>query len=108
MITSPAVERLLTELDGVPAERRGAHFICAIALAAEGRILGDWEGRCDGTILTAPRGESGFGYDPVFYSPEAGAAFAELPAARKGDYSHRGRALRAMLADLPALLDLGE
>lgn len=100
------IQRLLTELDGVPAERRGAHFICAIALAAGGRVLGDWEGRCDGSILTAPRGESGFGYDPVFYSPEAGMAFAELSAARKGEYSHRGRALRAMLADLPALLDL--
>lgn len=100
------IRRLLAELDGVPAERRGAQFICAIALASEGRILGEWQGCCSGSILTAPRGENGFGYDPVFYSPEAGASFAEIPARSKSLYSHRGRALRTMLADLPGLLDL--
>ncbi len=102
------IRRLLGELEGVPGDRRGAHFVCVIALAVPGRVVGDWEGRCDGSILTEPRGDCGFGYDPVFYSPEAGASFAELPGEAKGVYSHRGRALRAMLADLPALLQSGD
>jgi XTP/dITP diphosphohydrolase len=96
------VEKLLRELADVPDERRGARFVCSIALAsvpAEGdepRVLVAVEGECPGRIGHAPRGSGGFGYDPVFWSSEAGAGMALLPAARKNELSHRARALRGL------------
>ena len=99
------VERLLGELEGVADEGRGASFHCCIVLlrhATDPRPLvveGSWRGR----ILRAPRGEGGFGYDPVFLDPASGLAAAELPAARKNAISHRGRALAALRARLHEL-----
>ena len=96
------IERLLAELDGVPAERRGAGFHCAavfVADAADGAPLveeGVWRGR----ILESRRGSGGFGYDPVFYDPQAGCASAELAPAAKNERSHRGRAFRALCHEL--------
>jgi XTP/dITP diphosphohydrolase len=96
------IARLLRELDGVPDEARGASFHCCIVLlrhAADPRPLvveGDWRG----TILRAPRGDGGFGYDPVFLDPASGMTAAELPAAQKNAVSHRGRALAALQAHL--------
>jgi len=86
--------RLLRELSGVPAERRGAHFFCAAALCApDGRIFRA-EGRVYGAIAFAPRGTNGFGYDPLFLPAETpGLTLAELPSAEKNRLSHRGRAL---------------
>jgi XTP/dITP diphosphohydrolase len=86
--------RLLRELSGVPAERRGAHFLCAAALCApDGRIFRA-EGRVYGAIAFAPRGTNGFGYDPLFLPTETpGLTLAELPSAEKNRLSHRGRAL---------------
>jgi XTP/dITP diphosphohydrolase len=86
--------RLLRELEGVPAERRGAHFFCAAALCApDGRIFRA-EGRVNGAIAFAPRGTNGFGYDPLFLPAETpGLTLAELPSAEKNRLSHRGRAL---------------
>ena len=85
---------LLHLLDGVPPEARTARYVCAAALAGRG-----WDdvfvGTCDGTVLDAPRGAGGFGYDPLFWMPEEGMTFGELPAARKSRVSHRGRAVRA-------------
>jgi XTP/dITP diphosphohydrolase len=94
---------LLEKLQGLPPERRGAHYLCAIALVdpAAGREA-VVTGRCDGVVLPQPRGEGGFGYDPLFFVPEEGLSFGELPPARKNEISHRARAVRAaaeVLAD---------
>ena len=87
---------LLEKLAGVPPDRRGAHYVCAIALVdpVTGReqVV---EATCDGVLLDAPRGEGGFGYDPLFYLPADGATFGELPPARKNRVSHRAGAVRA-------------
>jgi XTP/dITP diphosphohydrolase len=78
----------------VPDERRTAHFHCAVAvvLDQESRVFA---GRVDGVILHEPRGESGFGYDPLFYLPERGITTAELTVEQKNEISHRGQAMRA-------------
>ncbi len=87
---------LLQKLTGIPAAERGAHFLCCIAcITPDGRELTVW-GDCPGVILDAPRGQDGFGYDPLFYLPDAGMTFAELSGARKNTVSHRGRALAAL------------
>jgi XTP/dITP diphosphohydrolase len=89
---------LLRELTGVPAARRGARFVTVIALyRGDGRIL-LFKGEASGRILDAPRGSHGFGYDPVFFSTEAGKTFAELTQDQKARYSHRGAALRKLRA----------
>ena len=101
---------LLERLAGLPPERRGARFVCALALARpDGALLARIEGEARGRILDAPRGGGGFGYDPLFLfdeqgSPLAGRAFAELGPDEKGRVSHRGRALRALADRLPELL----
>lgn len=92
--------RLLRELEGVPAARRGARFITVIALyRGDGRIL-LFEGEAQGRILKAPRGSGGFGYDPVFYSAAAGKTFAQMTPEEKARHSHRGAALRKLRAYL--------
>jgi XTP/dITP diphosphohydrolase len=96
------IERLLTELEGAPD--RCAHFSAALAVAdPQGRIHLEVEGHCPGVILDAPRGDGGFGYDPVFYLPEVGLSFAEMDKATKARLGHRGRAF-ALLE--PRLRDL--
>ena len=88
---------LLAHLDGVPAPQRTARFRCVIALAApDGTILGTAEGGCEGEIALEPRGEGGFGYDPVFYMADLGQTMAQLPATEKHRRSHRGQATRAI------------
>ena len=77
--------------------RRTAHYVCVIALAQEGRVLGVTEGRADGVILNEPRGRGGFGYDPYFFYPPLGKTFAELSAEEKFAVSHRGEAFRKLL-----------
>lgn len=90
--------KLLRDLAGVERERRGARFVCVLALyRGDGRIL-LFTGAAEGRILEAPRGAGGFGYDPVFYVPAAGKTFAEMTAEEKGRYSHRGAALRKLRA----------
>ena len=89
--------RLLEELRGVPAAARGARFRCAIAVAEQGRILYECDGSTEGQITEEERGDGGFGYDPLFFSPELGCTFAECPAASKDAVSHRGRALVRLL-----------
>jgi XTP/dITP diphosphohydrolase len=86
------VAYLLAKLKDVPAEKRTAHFQCVIAIAwPEGRL--DYcRGRCDGTITLVPRGDMGFGYDPIFYLPELQKTMAELPPEVKNRVSHRARA----------------
>jgi len=85
---------LLEKLRGVPPERRTARFRCVIALVhPDGReVL--LEGTCEGRISEEPRGQEGFGYDPVFFLPELNCTMAELPAEAKNRISHRARAAR--------------
>ncbi len=79
---------------------RAARFVCAIHLCLpDGRSF-TAEGHVDGEILKVPSGSRGFGYDPLFYCPELGKAFAEADAAQKASVSHRGRALRHLAAQL--------
>ena len=86
--------RLLQELQGVPRSQRGARFVCAIAICAPDGT-GEWvEGDCPGSITEAPRGEQGFGYDPIFYLPDLDKTMAELPPSIKNQVSHRGQAAR--------------
>ncbi len=91
--------KLLAALAGVPPERRGAAFVCAIACASvpaageRPEILFDARGECRGRIAEAPRGGGGFGYDPLFLLPELGRTYAELGEDEKNRISHRGRAL---------------
>jgi len=74
-----------------------ARFVCAIALAEPGRVLATFEGVAEGEIVNQPRGDQGFGYDPLFLYPPLGRTFAELSPREKLVYSHRGKAFRAML-----------
>ncbi len=99
--------RLLRELEGVPEDRRGAHFTCVLALLRHADdpdpilATGRWPGR----VLTAPRGEGGFGYDPLFLPDDGGGlSSAELDPAVKNRISHRGRAL----AELRQTLGTGD
>jgi XTP/dITP diphosphohydrolase len=86
------VSLLLARLSGVPWEGRTAHFECVIAIAtAEGQCQ-ICSGECPGIIALEPRGENGFGYDPIFFLPELGKTMAELPPETKNQISHRARA----------------
>lgn len=86
------IRALLARLDDIPWEKRTACFKCVIALAtAEGR-LELCRGECQGMIAFKARGESGFGYDPIFYLPEIGKAMSELPLEVKNEISHRAQA----------------
>jgi len=91
------IAKLLSELRGKTREQRNAHFVCALALAKQGRILAVVTDRTDGEILEAPRGSGGFGYDPLFYFPALQKTFAELPADQKNQHSHRGKAFHKLL-----------
>jgi XTP/dITP diphosphohydrolase len=92
--------KLLRELQGKRGREREAYFVCAIALAQQGRAKAIVTARADGEILQAPQGNQGFGYDPVFYVSELKKAFAEISAEEKNQHSHRGRAFRKLLAFL--------
>ena len=88
------IRYLLKRLEGVPLEKRQARFRCVIALAGYGDEVVYFSGECHGLVSLEPRGESGFGYDPVFYLPELDKTMAELPSDMKNQLSHRGRAAR--------------
>jgi len=99
------IRLLLDMLLGVPPERRTARFCCAVALASPGGVLGEWQGHCEGHITEAPRGDGGFGFDPVFEPLGLTRTTAEMSTNEKNAISHRGQALRRFAADLPGLLD---
>ncbi len=89
---------LLENLRGV--ENRTARFVCAIALVQGERLVGVYRGAVEGRIIDDPRGSGGFGYDPLFYHPPFGCTFGEASAEAKLTVSHRGQAMRKLLADL--------
>jgi XTP/dITP diphosphohydrolase len=107
--------KLLRELTGLPPARRGARYVCVLALAQPGPgtrpgdavAIRTARGTTRGRIATRPRGDQGFGYDPIFEpasEPPGGRTFGEWPADAKHEVSHRGRAARRMT---PILRDLG-
>ena len=87
---------LLGRLDGHPRPWT-ARFVCTLALAAPGRDVQYFEGECRGEIVPEWRGHAGFGYDPIFLVPGTGKTFGEMPPDEKRLYSHRARAVRALL-----------
>jgi XTP/dITP diphosphohydrolase len=93
-------ELLLARLVGVPDERRSARFRCAVALADAAGWVHITEGVCDGRITLTPRGEHGFGYDPVFEILSLGQTLAEIGPEIKNRLSHRAQAMRAARAIL--------
>lgn len=86
---------LLEKLQGVSV--RTARYVCVIALARQGQLLGTFEGKVEGEILDHERGAGGFGYDPMFYYPPFGLTFGEATKEQKLTVSHRGEAFRGML-----------
>ena len=96
-------KKLLELLEGVPAEQRTARFKCVMALATTECFVYTADGTCEGVIAEQPRGEGGFGYDPLFYLPEYGKTFAELDLETKNKISHRARALTGVLEILAEL-----
>ncbi len=96
--------KLLREMASVPAEKRGAAFVCVMACVRPDGAALIGQGRLEGRIALAPRGENGFGYDPVFELPERGLTVAMLEAAEKNAISHRGRALRDLVPRIKVFL----
>jgi XTP/dITP diphosphohydrolase len=97
--TDESNNRLLLErMRGIPDRR--ARFVCALALVNADRVIGVYRGAVEGVLLEDERGSGGFGYDPLFHCPAFGCTFGEATAEQKFSLSHRGQALRAMLASL--------
>jgi len=98
------IDKLLRELERVRAtDRRRARFRCVVALARNGDLLGTFEGTVEGRITDKARGDSGFGYDPIFIPEGFGQTFGELPTEEKNTISHRAKAIRAVAEKLKRL-----
>jgi len=96
--------KLLRLLDGLPRRRRGARYRCALALASSAKLIAVAHGTWTGRIAQAPRGQAGFGYDPVFFVPAFGKTVGELAPAVKRRLSHRSRAARRLVPALRRLV----
>jgi XTP/dITP diphosphohydrolase len=98
------IARLLRELGDT--QNRSAQFVCAIAVASpDGKVVIQEVGICPGEILNEIQGDGGFGYDPVFFVPEAGMTYAQMPDDVKRRLSHRGRAFEKVMPQLEAVCD---
>lgn len=86
---------VLSALGGIDEGRRAARFRAVVAIATPDGAVATFEGVCEGRIADGPRGEHGFGYDPIFFLPAYGQTMAELPPVLKNRISHRARALEA-------------
>ena len=95
------IEKLLNEMKDVPAGKRAARFVSAICCVFPGGRVVAVEGRCEGTVAFAPRGDDGFGYDPVFLVN--GKSYAQMTPSEKDAVSHRGRALEKLVCELEKL-----
>ena len=103
---SENVEKLLCELEGVPAEKRTARFICAMALVLpDGRTKGV-VGKCEGVITEKVHGNGGFGYDPVFYVEQFGKTFGETTENEKNTISHRCNAVKLIKKELSEIFSV--
>ena len=104
--TDAANNRLLLDrMRGVTD--RTARFVCVVALAESDRLARTFRGEVEGSLLEAPRGANGFGYDPLFYYAAFGCSFGEAPLERKMQVSHRAQALREMKAYLDGMATAG-
>jgi XTP/dITP diphosphohydrolase len=90
--------KLLAEI--APHANRTARFVCAIAVAEQGKTIATFEDFVEGRIVDEPKGTFGFGYDPLFFYPPFGTTFGEAPPEKKLFVSHRGKAMAAMIASL--------
>jgi len=103
-------EKLLEALRQVSEEKRTARFVCVLALCTpQSRGAKEWtvRGSCEGKIAFSPKGQNGFGYDPIFFYPELDKTFGEIDRETKATVSHRGKALRKLAGILPFVIDLG-
>ncbi len=98
------VEKVLSLLQGVPAEKRTARFVCCLCLASPEKVLVETQGTLEGLIIDKPAGTGGFGYDPIFYVPHLAKTVAQLGEDEKNAISHRGNALRKLRPPLDELL----
>jgi XTP/dITP diphosphohydrolase len=89
--------KLLDAMRGNKGEDRCARFVCVVALAERGEARGVFSASAEGELLDAPRGECGFGYDPIFFFPDLGKTYAEITREEKNRHSHRGKAFRKAL-----------
>ena len=105
------LRKVLAELDRRGIREPEAYFICTIAVAVPGmppEVVVEAEGRVHGRIIHEPRGENGFGYDPIFLLPDLGQTTAELPSEEKNRLSHRAAALQKLAKKIPEVRHLIE
>jgi XTP/dITP diphosphohydrolase len=91
------IRKLLGEMRGKTGEDRRARFVCVVAVAEADRMRGLFSASAEGVLLEAPRGQDGFGYDPIFFFPALGKTFAEISGKEKNQHSHRGKAFQKAL-----------
>jgi XTP/dITP diphosphohydrolase len=91
------VRKLLHQMEGKKGDERRARFVCVTTIALAGRAWAVVSESAEGVIVGQPRGEAGFGYDPVFYFEKLGQTYAEIASSEKRLYSHRGKAFRKIL-----------
>jgi XTP/dITP diphosphohydrolase len=91
------IQKLLAEMRGKEGEDRQARFVCVVAVAEAGTMRGLFSAFAQGIILEEPRGQGGFGYDPIFFFPALGKTYAEISREEKNLYSHRGKAFHKAL-----------
>ncbi len=96
------VDKILKELE--PFSNRKAKFECALCIASNNKVLLEVTGSCEGSITFSPRGENGFGYDPIFEVDSLGVTFAEMSDYRKKEIGHRGNAFKLIKSELEKLL----
>ncbi|MGC9326539.1 MAG: non-canonical purine NTP pyrophosphatase, partial [Candidatus Hinthialibacter sp.] len=93
-------QKVLRELGETPLSKRRGRFVCAAVLARDGEALYATEQTVEGVITFEPKGDGGFGYDPIFYYPPYGKTLAEASPDEKNAVSHRGKAMREVCAHL--------
>jgi XTP/dITP diphosphohydrolase len=96
------IGKLLGAMDGKKGNERRARFVCVTAIAERGRALAIVSDLVEGMIAEEPRGSNGFGYDPVFQTPDTNRTYGELPAEEKNRLSHRGRSFGRLVAIFPS------
>lgn len=99
------IQKVLKLMDGVPEEERKARFVSCMVISRRGRIYAEIKGEVRGVIAFAKRGQSGFGYDPIFYYPPLDRTFAEMSPEEKNAISHRGQALKKLKSFLQSYLN---
>jgi XTP/dITP diphosphohydrolase len=91
------IQKLLGEMRGKIGEERRARFVCVVAVAESGKMRGLFSASAEGILLDEPRGQDGFGYDPIFFFPALGKTYAEISREEKNLHSHRGKAFHKAL-----------